>query len=212
MSNGLGERLELLNHLPIGERKGAFTADYTIFTNLETDHVNWHGSMEGYFLAKMNLVLHTKTRVIAQESLIEKGKFPDIVRWYGKNKILKDRTDGEIIWISGRQKYRLAQTQLKGSFNAMNLLAATCVTNELKICSKRTVGYLASIAGLPHRLEFVAEKNGVAYVDDSKSTSAQSLKVALESYPNANVILIAGGSDKGDHFDHLKKLFQSTLK
>jgi UDP-N-acetylmuramoylalanine--D-glutamate ligase len=89
----------------------------------------------------------------------------------------------------------------------MNLLAATCVTNELKICSKRTVKYLGRIAGLPHRLELVAVKNGVTYIDDSKSTSAQSLKVALESYTEKNIILIAGGSDKGDTFDHLRPLF-----
>jgi UDP-N-acetylmuramoyl-L-alanyl-D-glutamate--2,6-diaminopimelate ligase len=58
-----------LEILPIGERIGAFTADYTIFTNLETDHIDWHESMEKYFQAKMNLLHHTKIRTIAHESL-----------------------------------------------------------------------------------------------------------------------------------------------
>lgn len=149
----------------------------------------------------MNLVAHTKKRVIAQESLQIKSEkyqlpFPKITRWYGENQTLKDSTDGENIRLSGRKKYQLSQTKLTGTFNAMNLLAATCVTNELKICSKRIATYLPTIAGLPHRLEFVAIKNGVTYIDDSKSTSAQSLKVALQSYVGKKVVLIAGGSDK----------------
>lgn len=149
----------------------------------------------------MNLIAHTKKRVIAQEGLQIKSEkyhlpFPEITRWYGEGQSLKDTTDGETIRVSGQRKFRLSQTKLTGTFNAMNLLAATCVANELKICSKRTTTYLPTIAGLPHRLEFVATKNGVTYVDDSKSTSAQSLKVALQSYVGKKVVLIAGGSDK----------------
>lgn len=212
MANGIGTHPYLLESLPPGFRTGPFFADYTIFTNFETDHLDWHGDMAAYFEAKMNLIHHTKSRVIAHDSLKRKGKFPDIARWYGSDPWLKDRTDGETLWISWRKKYRLSQTELKGTFNAMNLLAATCVTNELKICSKRTSTYLSDIRWLPHRLEFVAVKNGVTYVDDSKSTSAQSLKVALESYQGKKVILIAGGSDKGDDFDHLESLFWTTVR
>lgn len=149
----------------------------------------------------MNLIAHTRKRVIAQEGLkITSEKhglpFPEITRWYGENQTVKDTTDGENIRISGRIKYQLSQTKLTGTFNAMNLLAAACVANELKICSKRIATYLPAIIGLPHRLEFVATKNGVTYIDDSKSTSAQSLKVALQSYVGKKVVLIAGGSDK----------------
>jgi len=49
MAHGIGDHLELLDMLPEGHRQGAFLADYTIFTNLETDHVDWHGSVEAYF-------------------------------------------------------------------------------------------------------------------------------------------------------------------
>jgi len=83
----------------------------------------------------------------------------------------------------------------------MNILSSTIVTNALKICSKRTREYLGHISGLSHRLEFVTEKNGVRFVDDSKSTSAQSLIAALGSFPTGKVILIAGGSYKGDTFE-----------
>jgi UDP-N-acetylmuramoylalanine-D-glutamate ligase len=85
MANGIGSHLELLDTLPEGARHGPFMADYTIFTNFETDHLDWHGCIEAYFQAKMNLIHHTKSRVIAHESLKSKGTFPDITRWYGKS-------------------------------------------------------------------------------------------------------------------------------
>jgi UDP-N-acetylmuramoylalanine--D-glutamate ligase len=78
----------------------------------------------------------------------------------------------------------------------MNILSVTLVTNALKICSKRTREYLRHISGLAHRLEFVTEKNGIQFIDDSKSTSAQSLIAALGSFEDKKVMLIAGGSDK----------------
>ncbi len=61
----------------------------------------------------------------------------------------------------------------------------------MKICSKRTRKHLEEIGGLPHRLEFVVEKRGVRYVDDSKSTSCQSLKAALSAFEPKSVRLIA---------------------
>jgi hypothetical protein len=64
----------------------------------------------------------------------------------------------------------------------MNILAAGIVANEMKICSKHTKRYLSEITGLPHRLEKIGEKNGIIFVEDSKSTSAQSLEAALGSY------------------------------
>jgi len=85
----------------------------------------------------------------------------------------------------------------------MNILSSALVTNALRICSKRTREYLKNISGLSHRLELVVEKNGVQFVDDSKSTSAQSLIAALGSFGDQKVCLIAGGSDKGDTFEHL---------
>ncbi len=64
----------------------------------------------------------------------------------------------------------------------MNILASTLVTNMMKICSKHTKEYLKSISGLPHRLEKIGEKNGVTFIEDSKSTSSQSLDAALGAF------------------------------
>lgn len=81
------------------------------------------------------------------------------------------------------------------------------------ICSKKIRSYLTEISGLPHRLEIFLNRDQIRYVDDSKSTSAQSLKAALGSFGETqNMLLIVGGSDKGDTFDQLTLLFLKRVK
>jgi UDP-N-acetylmuramoylalanine--D-glutamate ligase len=195
-----------------------FMSDFSLFTNFKSDHLNWHRDLQEYLDAKMNLLLHTKKRAVLNNQILDfarenslKIKIPENVRifqWEGK-----DKTDGENIVISGRKKYKLSETHFSGFHNAMNLLSVGIIANEMKICSKRVKKYIAEIYGLPHRLEKVWEKNGVIFVEDSKSTSSQSLEAALGAYGNTkNLLLIVGGSDKGDSFLHLAKKFHNRVK
>lgn len=196
--------LQALELLPKGEREGGFHPDYSIFTNFETDHLNWHPDLQDYFDAKMRMFEYTSGTACINEQVFKRAEELGLVipenipnvRIFGESKNLKDRTDGEDIIISGRKKYSLKETNFSGMHNAMNILSVTLVTNALKICSKRTRECLKHISGLAHRLEFVTEKNGVQYIDDSKSTSAQSLIAALGSFEDKKICLIAGGSDK----------------
>jgi len=182
-----------------------FQSTHSIFTNFETDHLNWHPDIQDYFSAKVRLFEHTTGISYINEQVFSRARdlglspsknIPNI-RIFGTDVALRDRTDGEHIIISGRRTYLLSETQFSGNHNAMNILAVTMVTNALKICSKHTREYLRNISGLAHRLEFVTEKNGVRFIDDSKSTSAQSLIAALGACRDAinhvsTTILIAG--------------------
>lgn len=200
-----------------------FVAEYSIFTNFRRDHLNWHGSLQDYLDSKMNLLYHTKKVAVLSEQVIEFSvennltlllpTSPRIFHASRERKKQRDWTNGDDIVISGRKKYHLNETSLTGMHNAQNILAATLVTNEMKICSKRTKTYLKNISGLPHRLQKIGEKNGIIFVEDSKSTSAQSLEAALSSYGSEkNLLLIVGGSDKGDTFEHLSSLFSGRVK
>ena len=198
-------------------RKECFHTDYSIFTNFERDHQNWHTDMQEYLDAKMNLMHHTTKTIVANTQIVTRSKelnlqciFPENTRFIGKE--WNDRTDGENIIISGRRKYKLSETHFSGFHNAMNILACTVVTNGLRICSKRTKWYLASIQWLPHRIELVTQWNGITFIDDSKSTSAQSLEAALSSFEWKKILLIAGWSDKGDSFEHLTSLLFEKVK
>jgi UDP-N-acetylmuramoylalanine-D-glutamate ligase len=124
-------------------RKECFHTDYSIFTNFERDHQNWHTDMQEYLDAKMSLIHHTTRAVVVNSQILTRTqelnltcKFPENTRFIGREG--NDRTDGENIIISGRKKYKLSDTHFSGFHNAMNILACTVVTNSLRICSKRT--------------------------------------------------------------------------
>ena len=70
---------------------------------------------------------------------------------------------------------------------------------------------LRTFAGIEHRLEFVAEVNGVRFVNDSKATTVESLAVALQSFDQP-IVLIAGGKDKGSDFTRLNDLIKQKVK
>ena len=195
-----------------------FQSEYSIFTNFKRDHQNWHRDMQEYLDAKMHLVARTTRMAVINAQILDFAK--ENTLWYTlpqNTRIFqsweKDRTNGEDIIISGRRKYRLSDTQFSGMHNAMNILSVGIVASEMRICSKRMREYLGDISWLSHRLEKIWEKNGIVFVEDSKSTSSQSLEAALSSYGSEkNLLLIVGGSDKGDSFFHLAPRFWQRVK
>ena len=197
-----------------------YQSDYSIFTNLKPDHLNWHTSLQGYMDAKMNLMKHTTKKSIVNAQVIDFARENDLhielpknIRTFSDNISLKNATDGEDIRVSGQRKYKLSESNFSGVHNAMNILACTIVADELAIPTERTKEYLSSITGLPHRLELIATKGWIQVVEDSKSTSAQSLAAALGSYGNTrNLLLIVGWSDKWDSFASLVPLFASRVR
>ena len=108
---------------------------------------------------------------------------------------------------------KLSETHFSGVHNAMNLLSVLLVLREMGLDFKKIAPILKEISGLPHRLELIDEIDGIKIVEDSKSTSAQSLAAALHSYGDSkNILLIAGGSDKGDDFSDLSEIFARRVK
>lgn len=211
----------------------SFQPEYSIFTNFKADHLNWHKDLSDYFRAKMNLIRQTRKKSVihkqVQEFALSHGLDPLLpensrIFWAvqagesgakSSKALLKDRTDGDAIILSWRKKYRLSETHFSGLHNALNILSATVVTSLMGICSQHVAKYLREINGLPHRLEKIGEKNGIIFVEDSKSTSSQSLEAALSSYGDdstKNLLLIVGWSDKGDVFDALWDSMRKRVK
>lgn len=154
-----------------------FMSDYSILTNLQPDHQDWHSGVDSYYEAKMNLIYNTTQAVVAPYSVFEQiSEFETLAE---KTVLLnepdgKDRVEENDIIISGRKKYQMSGTRFSGKYNASNILAATKITNLMGICSKRTKKYLENIEPLEHRIQKVSDMHNRVWVDDSKSTSAQS--------------------------------------
>ncbi len=99
---------------------------------------------------------------------------------------------------------------LQGPHNAQNALAAIAVARALGIGEREIDGGLETFAGLPHRMERVAVRNGVLFVNDSKATNAEAAAPALGSF--AHVHWILGGRAKGDDLEACRPRFDRVAR
>lgn len=202
------------SHMP------AFSPHYTIITNLKSDHLNWHHDLQEYVDAKMNLASRTQKKVIMYNQIEgfayeKKLKFtvPKNARIFSGHPDTQDWSDGENIYVSQNKSYKLSDTSFSWKHNAMNMLWVVIIMDELWVWTQEIRKYLPTIVWLPHRLEVIRTINGITCVEDSKSTSSQSLEAALGSFGDKkNLLLVVGGSDKGDTFNHLTPLFNARVK
>ncbi|MCO5230021.1 MAG: UDP-N-acetylmuramoyl-L-alanine--D-glutamate ligase [Chitinophagales bacterium] len=100
---------------------------------------------------------------------------------------------------------------LKGTHNSYNSMAAGIAAKLVGVRKETIRESLQDFASLEHRLEFVANINGVEYINDSKATNVNSVWFALETM-NKQVVWIVGGVDKGNDYTILQKLVQEKVK
>lgn len=193
-----------------------FSPDMTIITNLESDHLNWHRNLAEYFLSKANLITRAKDSSFITNQVHTKLQeigyhFPENISLYG----LGVQEHYPTISIDTERSIDIRETHFLGVHNAVNIDWALHIIkrfiqngeNREKIVAK-----LTSLPWLPHRLEVISNAHDRIWIDDSKSTSCQSLRAALSGYLGNKVILIAGGSDKWDPFDELEVSLRDSVE
>ncbi len=169
----------------------AFKADYAFFLNFSPDHLDYHDDLADYFNSKMKIIKNTP--VSQKIYLGEKVDFEaDMVN------VVLPTTD-----IPER-----LTTNLKGlSKNNMNVIYQ--FAKEIGMSNEDVIDALDNhYNGLEHRCEFVTEYEGVSYYNDSKATNVESTKIALEQLEN--VILLVGGSDKGEDLTRLNQYAENV--
>lgn len=122
--------------------------------------------------------------------------------------------DNALVLRTGAKEEVLMQSKelaLRGRHNAGNSLAAAISARVMEVRSEIVRSSLSSFEGVPHRLELVREVDGIQYVNDSKATNVNAVWYALESM-NQPVVLIAGGRDKGNDYEPLKKVVSQRVR
>lgn len=111
------------------------------------------------------------------------------------------------------EKHRipLAEISLIGKHNMVNSMAAVLSALCFEVPISQVLKGLKTFKNAPHRLEFVSEIEGVAFINDSKATNVDSVYYALEGVKK-NIIWIAGGIDKGNEYDQIKALVHDKVK
>ena len=119
-----------------------------------------------------------------------------------KNGVFVERD--RIVWRDGEREdsFQLAGVKIKGIHNVENMMAAIAATKTIGVERDIIQKTLDTFPGLEHRLEFVREKHGVRYFNDSKGTNVGAVEKSLASFSEP-VILLAGGIDKGGDYGPL---------
>jgi len=119
--------------------------------------------------------------------------------------------DGDVIREGTREVARRTDIPLPGRHNVANALAALAMAHAGGFDWEKCLAGLRAFRAVEHRIEPVATIDGVLYVNDSKSTNIDSLRVALQSYDQP-IVLIAGGRGKGSDYRVLRELMRKHVK
>ena len=120
---------------------------------------------------------------------------------------------GEIVWRDGanEERFSLRRAKLQGVHNLENMMAAVAAAKCAGVDHASIQRTLETFPGLEHRLEFIREKDGVRYYNDSKGTNVGAVVKSLASFA-APVILLAGGVDKGGDYAPLAQGIQERVR
>ncbi len=189
------------------EYSNSFQPQISVWTNFTPDHIDWHAGLENYFKAKAKIfktpqapafsVLNAKDSKLLEFSKEAAGEvflFGDEIGdncCYVKNDAIYYKRRGKEEHIID-----LKDTPLIGEHNYQNVECSIICAKLEGISNEHIKEAIISFKVPEHRLEFVAEKDGITYYNDSKATNPEASLVAINSFNNENVCLIAGGRDK----------------
>ena len=191
--------------------------------NLTPDHLDRYSDFDSYTAAKKRIFMnqtrsdfavlnaddpltaqladqvHSKPLLFSRRSALKRGAYLN---------------GGNLIYREGTKEHVLCSTQeikLKGQHNLENVLAACTIALLSGAMPEKLREVVKNFPGVEHRLEWVAEIDGVQYYNDSKATNVDAARKSLEAFPG-NIHWIAGGRDKGGDFRTLRSLIGQRVK
>ncbi|MFM7432168.1 MAG: UDP-N-acetylmuramoyl-L-alanine--D-glutamate ligase [Gammaproteobacteria bacterium] len=197
--------------------------------NLTADHLDRHGSMQAYCAAKARIFRHCATAVVNYDDSWTRA-MPEVVVSSDPSVPGPQRVVGFSVagasgaaysliahqgerWLAIRGTPVLAVSAMRiaGLHNAANALAALALGEASGLPLPPMLEELREFTGLAHRSQWVGEKRGVRYINDSKGTNVGAAAAAVRGLP-ANVLLIAGGDGKGQDFAPLAAALQGRVR
>lgn len=205
------------------ESAGSFFPHIGILLNLTPDHLDRHENMVNYAAAKIKMFVHqTKTDkailckddpMCQQVRLLLTGQEKYCFSALDSDCEAKGSGNSFCISIPGREQesYSLAGTALESHTGLLNSEASVLAASLLG-CSKEDIDRgLRDFSLADHRLQFVRKRGGVKYYNDSKATNTGAVLSALASF-SGNIILLAGGKEKGEEYTILKDVVGEKVK
>jgi UDP-N-acetylmuramoylalanine--D-glutamate ligase len=202
-----------------------FRADVAILTNITPDHLDRYGYVfQNYVDSKFRIlqnmtpagtfIYFSDSEAIAAE-LLRRTIIPQALPisletepaqggWVGTDELIARQGESTI-------HLRRDELPIQGTHNALNTLCAVLAAQALGVPEAAIRSGLTTFENAPHRLEPVAEINGVRFVNDSKATNVDSVYYALGSFRQP-LILIMGGVDKGNAYEQIEAQVRERVK
>ena len=184
-----------------------FCPNIAVYTNISPDHLDRHGSLNNYIQMKLNMIknINENGHIVYNKDDQQLSK---LFKDYNTNAVpysiscsdLMFELNQKMIYDSkGNNIININQISLIGQHNLSNLFAAATAAKLMGVSNKEISLVMKEFSNIEHRLEYVCSINDVKYINDSKATNIDSVKVALTSF-NQPIILILGGKNKGADF------------
>jgi UDP-N-acetylmuramoylalanine--D-glutamate ligase len=210
-----------------------FAPEAAVLLNVTEDHLDRHGTMRAYLAAKLQVFARQDSHDIAvvpadlsarlasagacaspsgeERPVLGRGR---LVAFGAASERGVSLRDGQL-WWNGGALLAVSELRLRGRHNVENAMAAAAVCLARGIDREAVSHGLRSFAGVAHRLEEVARREGVSYVNDSKATNVASTLVALDALAGTRrptIHLILGGQGKGQDFTALRGAVERSCR
>ena len=200
-----------------------FAPAVSAILNITEDHLNRHHTMEEYIRVK-ELIVKNQT---ADNYCVLNYEDP-VLREFGKNIVPKtvyfssERVLEQGIYLDGDQiilktekeeipVVRTGELKLLGKHNFENVMAAVAMAYYAGVSIDSIRRSICEFTAVEHRIEYVTEKNGVAYYNDSKGTNPDAAIKGIQAM-NRPTLLIGGGYDKGSSYDEWLNAFDGKVR
>jgi UDP-N-acetylmuramoylalanine--D-glutamate ligase len=195
-----------------------------VVLNVSADHMDRYATLEDYAAAKARVYSHAGTRVVNRDDPVLAAVAPCLAQAaagttvsFGLNAPAEGHyglREGEgRCWLCKGFTRLIAEDELRipGRHNTANALAALALGGTLGLSTAGMNHALKAFCGLPHRMQWVAERDGINWYNDSKGTNVGATLAALSGMPGP-MLLIAGGEAKGADFTPLRSLVQARVR
>lgn len=202
-----------------------FRPQIAVILNITPDHLDRHGSFANYVAAKERifanqtaedaLVLNADDDAASRSAARAKSR----IFWFSRTRIVRQGAfvhEGAIMFRATEQSapefiLKVTSIPLKGEHNVENVLAAVCAARLAGVAPEAIRSAVENFRAVEHRLEFVANVNGVDYYNDSKATNVDAAMKAIAAFPSG-IHLILGGKDKNSDYRVMRSLLEARVK
>ncbi|GEB76439.1 UDP-N-acetylmuramoyl-L-alanine--D-glutamate ligase [Sporolactobacillus inulinus] len=189
-----------------------FHPHVAVVLNIFDHHLDYHGTVENYAKAKAQITANQT----ADDALVYNADSKRVVQFIAektkakkvpfslKQKVANGAyVSEETIYFKDQAIMKVEEMGLPGEHNLMNALAALAVAGVYGVSVQHMADVLRSFKGVRHRLEYVGVVQGRTVYNDSKATNSIATSQALHAFPKKEIVLLAGGLDRGNSFDVL---------